>query len=274
MKAKPMDENVGFDGLTHALKQGTADDNTIFGQINANWRQGRTAYGGVTTALAYGAVQKCFDDLPPLRSMVANFIGPVGEAPIFKPRLLRRGRNVVSIYVECFSDDKLVATTTFIFGAGRPSLVSQTLPAPQSSSPGDAEEFFPPEALSVLPQFFSNFDVKLVGGARPLAGDEGYMRVWARHKDVPSRSDNVANFIALADLLPPAAMPLARTFDPISSINWTLNFLVPPTTQDGWFEIETRMSAANEGYSSQIMRNWNSEGILVAEGMQSVAIFF
>ena len=39
------------------------------------------------------------------------------------------------------------------------------------------------------------------------------------------------------------------------------------------WHIETKQTAAKDGYSSQIMRYWNQNGLLVAEGMQFVAIF-
>ena len=40
-----------------------------------------------------------------------------------------------------------------------------------------------------------------------------------------------------------------------------------------WWHVESRLTAARGGYSSQIMRIWNTEGRLVVEGLQSIAIF-
>ena len=69
-------------------------------------------------------------------------------------------------------------------------------------------------------------------------------------------------------------MPLMRTMAPISSMSWLVNVLSPkPETEDGWWQVETRLSAAQSGYSTQVMRIWNVKGDLVIEGMQSVAIF-
>jgi len=62
--------------------------------IPDNWRQGRTAYGGLTAGLSLAAVQREFTDLPPLRSLMINFIGPITDNPVFRPlsarMLLRR----------------------------------------------------------------------------------------------------------------------------------------------------------------------------------------
>ena len=102
---------------------------------------------------------------------------------------------------------------------------------------------------------------------------EGYIRVWSRHKHVESRS-GMPSLLAIVDVLPPAAMPMFQKMGPISSMTWMMNFLVDePQTDDGWWHIETKLTAALNGYSSQVMRFWNTEGTLVAEGMQSVAMF-
>ena len=37
---------------------------------------GRTAFGGITSALLLAAILNDHDDLPPLRTMQINFIGP------------------------------------------------------------------------------------------------------------------------------------------------------------------------------------------------------
>lgn len=57
-------------------------------------------------------------------------------------------------------------------------------------------------------------------------------------------------------------------------MSWIFNLLTDnPQTKDGWWHIESRLTAAGGGYSSQLMRIWNMDGELVVEGMQSIAIF-
>jgi len=208
--------------------------------ITGNWRQGRTCYGGLTAALMLETTQQQFSDLPPLRSAMINFVGPVTEDPIFSSTLLRRGRNVTNIAAEAKIDDQSV---------GRAAI------------------------RKMVPGFFHNFDTRLIAGARPMMGKEGYIRTWSRHLDPRSR-EGVGSLLCLADVLPPAAMPLMRSMAPISSMSWLVNFLSPnPETEDGWWQVETRLSAAKSGYSTQVMRIWNRDGELVIEGLQSVAIF-
>ena len=106
-----------------------------------------------------------------------------------------------------------------------------------------------------------------------MMGTEGYIRTVTRHHDIQSR-DGIISLLCLGDVLPPAALPLLRDMAPVSSMTWMVNVLVDaPQTTDGWWHVETRLSAAAGGYSSQVMRIWNMDGQLVVEGMQSVAIF-
>lgn len=262
---------TGFNTLTEAV---TSNGDGYKSAIPDNWRQGRTAYGGLTAGLSLVAAQRQFPNLPRLRSAVVNFIGPVTEDPVFSSRLLRQGRNVTSIETEAKIETGSVATSTFIFGAARDSELSVQLPAPDAPAPDACELFTPEFARDFVPIFFHNFDTRLIAGARPMSGaKEGYIRTWSRHKDPASR-EGMASLLTLGDVLPPAAMPMLKKMGPVSSVNWMFNVLVDdPQTDDGWWHVETKLTAASGGYSSQVMRYWNTDGVLVAEGMQAVAIF-
>lgn len=61
---------------------------------------------------------------------------------------------------------------------------------------------------------------------------------------------------------------------PISSITWGLTLLGDgPVTRDGWWLIETASNHMEHGFSSETLRLWNSEGVQVMHGLQSVAVF-
>ena len=262
---------TGFNDLAEAVTPKGGGYNSV---IPDNWRQGRTAYGGLTAGLSLVAAQKQFPDLPPLRSAVVNFVGPVTEDPVFSSCLLRQGRNVTSIETEAKIETSTISTSTFIFGAARESELSVQFPAPDAPVPEACEPFTPEAARDFVPIFFHNFDTRLIAGARPMSGaKDGYIRTWSRHKDPASRS-GMASLLTLGDVLPPAALPMLKKMGPVSSVNWMFNVLVDkPTTDDGWWHVETKLTAAGGGYSSQVMRYWNTDGVLVAEGMQAVAIF-
>ena len=263
---------TGFSDIASAMHP---DGEGYAAQIPSHWRQGRTAYGGITAGLAYESARAKFGPLAPLRSMLVNFIGPVGEDAQFVPTLLRQGKNVTSINVDVISSCVIGARVTLVFGHNRDSLLS-VAPLLKTGLPEaeDCENFTPPQIADFVPQFFHNFDTRLISGARPMSGaKEGYIHVWSRHKDERSRA-TLGGLITLGDVLPPAAMPMFTTMGAVSSVSWMLNFLTDdPFTHDEWWRLDSRLVQAQNGYSSQTMNIWNAGGALVAQGQQSVALF-
>jgi len=60
-------------------------------QLPDSWLQGRTAYGGLTAALALAAAQQSGSEgLPPLRSAQVSFIAPVSASDWFLLRSFSR----------------------------------------------------------------------------------------------------------------------------------------------------------------------------------------
>lgn len=260
--------------LTAALAELREDDGVYSAPVPKNWAQGRTAYGGYSATLLLAAVRRAFPDLPPLRSTMVNFTGPISEPPQITVQMLRQGRSISTLRAVATTGSKTAATAIFSFGVAQDSHVSAACPAPEAGAPEDTESFFP-ENMPKLPiGFFNNFEVRLIDGHRPfMGGDRGYMRVWARHRDTGVHG-SPEGLLSIADVLPPAAFSLCTKMGPNSSVNWICNVLREDlTTKDGWWMIESNLSAGHDGYSSQVMRMWNSEGELVVDGMQSVVIF-
>ena len=245
------------------------------GTLPDNWMQGRTTYGGLTASIMLEAANRAITDLPPLRSAMINFIGPMSFAPDISVAVLRQGRNVTSVEAKCFCYEQAVATAAFSFGNQiQQAQISQSLPAPDAPPPAGCEAYIPEFAAKFAPAFTRNFETRLIAGNRPItAADNGYIRCWSRHRDKASQT-GMASLLCIADILPPGIFPMLRQFGPNSSMNWLCNFLVEtPQTEDGWWHLETSMSAANHGYSSQSMRVWNSEGRMVIDGMQACLTF-
>ncbi|MCV6598148.1 MAG: thioesterase family protein [Mangrovicoccus sp.] len=241
--------------------------------VPAGWKQGRTAFGGFTGALLLAAAQTKHADLPPLRSALINFTAPITEPPIIGTELLRQGRNVTTVQARAEIAGKPAALATFAFGHPQDSEITLDLPAPTSPAPEDTPAL-PVTATLPVAAFFANFDFRPVEGGLPFSGAErGYLRAWVRHND-PAMYDSLPGLIAIADILPPAVFPMLRTPGPNSSMNWICNILAEtPRTRDGWWLVESEISAGANGYSSQVMRIWNTDGELVVDGMQSVVIF-
>ena len=62
--------------------------------IPPDWHQGRTAYGGLSAALALESASRVGGEMPPLRSCQVGFVGPLYGPVDVRARVLRRGRVV------------------------------------------------------------------------------------------------------------------------------------------------------------------------------------
>ena len=246
--------------------------------IPADWMQGRTTYGGLTAALSLAGLEARQPELPPLRSALVNFIGPAGGSVSVAGDILRRGGSAVFANADLFATleegagPRLAARSVFTFGAARKSAFDLDFIAPPDvPGPDGSESFVPGEGVG--PAFARHFEVKLARGGRPVSGSSEHDHfLWVRFRE-PTPVD-MASMLALADMPPPAMLPMFKEFAPVSSITWMVNLLVDaPSTTDGWWLLESRADHAREGYSSQDLFIWNRELVPVATGRQSVAIF-
>jgi acyl-CoA thioesterase len=254
--------------IADILAAGTPVEGGFRTTIPADWLQGRTSYGGLSSALALHAAQGIEPDLPPLRSAQIAFIGPLsGEVSVTATKL-RRGRNAAFIQADIFSDAGLGYRATFVFMSDQPSRIEldgrlqsdRRAPAPDATVYTGPDEFFTGN--------FNFLDLK-----EEATGEAEWLR-WARLRACEGL-DPMVHVLAVADALPPAAFKLlGKQPAPISSLTWIVNLLNPaPATTDGWWLLSAQSDYARNGCSSQAMTIWNADGQPIAQGMQSVAIF-
>ncbi len=242
------------------------------GRVPADWLQGRTFYGGLSAALCLEGALKAYPGLPPLRSAEIAFIGPAEGEVTVTAQVLRQGKSVTFVNADLSGESGLAARAIFAFGQARASIFNRHFtPAPDLPGPEEAGRFFPPGSEG--PSFARNFDVRLAKGGVPMSSSTQHDHfLWVRHRD--PRATSIAALLALADMPPPAMMPMFPAFARISTMTWGLNFMTDrPETDDGWWLLESRAENAAEGYSSQDMFVWNRRGEPVIAGRQSVAIF-
>ncbi len=245
----------------------------VSAHIPANWMQGRTTYGGLSAALCLRAVQLNFDDLPPLRSALITFVGPVGGTVTMQCKVLRQGKSVSNIQVDMLNEQGHATQAIFCFGAQRESRFDQVYnSAPSLPSPEASADFF--IDINQAPVFARNFDTKLAKGGHPISGSSEHEHfIWVRHHD--QQANDITALIGIADMPPPAVLPMFKKFAPISSMTWMLNFTnTNVNTENGWWLMRTAAEHARHGYSSQDMQVWNRQGELVITGRQSVAVFY
>lgn len=238
------------------------------GEIPDSWLQGRTSYGGFSSALALHAAQQSDADLPPLRSAQVAFIGPLSGAVTIRAERLRRGRNAAWVQADVVSEAGLGLRAVFVFMGAIDSAVDHQVGAPPPfSAPGPDTKTYG-SANAVAP-FIQNFELV---DERIDTGPAEWLR-WLRLRE-RDRLDPMVELIAIADCLPPAALKLLGKPAPMSSMTWQLNVLGPqPSTTDGWWQVRANSDYARAGSSSQFMHIWNHAGEPVAEQIQSVAMF-
>lgn len=231
--------------------------------IGDEWLQGRTAYGGVSAAIALTAAKAAYPNLPPLRSAQIAFVGPLAGEVVATPVLLRRGKNSAFIGVDVVGVDGVGLRALFLFMAERASAIAyRSLPPLDFALDEDA--ILDPDAMPT--GFLRKFDVT------PWQSADGTIRAWRRLKAAEDLDAEV-ELVCIADALAPAAMSLIKGWGPISTTTWQLNLIAPPKTRDGWWLLEAATLDARAGHSSQTMTIWNRYGGAVATATQSVAIF-
>ncbi len=235
--------------------------------IPDNWLQGRTAYGGLSSALALHVAMASDTDLPPLRSAQVAFVGPLSGAVTITAQRLRRGRNAAFIQADVTSDAGLGLRATFVFMRDQESRVDHAVGVmPDFAAPAtDAQGY----SHSVV-AFAQNFE--FLDRRDDTLGPAEWLR-WVRLKDRDGVNPTVA-LMAVADCLPPAALKLMGGPAPVSSLTWQINLLTPaPTTTGGWWLLRADSGYARAGSSAQDMAIWNTDGVPIAQQVQSVALF-
>lgn len=239
------------------------------GEIPDSWLQGRTGYGGLSAAIALHCAMQSDEDLPPLRSAQVSFIGPLAGPILVTAHRLRRGKNAAFIQADIESEAGLGLRCTFVFMRAIDSEVDYaTTTLPDFPQPGPDEKTFKGNPHVAFTQNFEFLDRRDGPNLKPAE--------WLRWTRLNERDglDPMVELMAVGDCLPPAALRLLGRNVPMSSMTWILNVLGPtPATDDGWWLLRSNADYAKAGSSSQQMGIWNAKGEMVAEQMQSVAIF-
>lgn len=244
-------------------------------EVPESWKQGRTTYGGISSALCLMSAEAQLSEPRPLRSALINFVGPSGGSVEVTSELLRSGRTATAVRSRLTSEAGIGAETVFTFADGRDSALSLSgLPLPDDAPPPPKDAkggSFP----SGAPQFTQNFELYFAGGTLPFTGSSGHgpLRFWTRFTE-PSAWGGITALLCLADALPPAITTHLKTFAPLSSMTWMVDFLTEDlSTDDGWYLLESTPEHAEDGYSAQSMSIWSTDGRCLARGRQMVTVF-
>lgn len=235
-------------------------------QIPEGWRQGRTAYGGLTAALAYEAAREAVEDTLSLASAQLSFIGPVTDDLRVQASLLRRGKSSAFVEIRATSGGSLALTGVFLFMTGRSSsLRLEADHAPTAPTPREAA----PAMRGAGPAYWERLEFRHALSAQ----DRGPARLlrWVRLRE-PQGVAPITELFLIGDALPPAVTAVCKSPVVASSATWNLQFHTQaPRSQDGWWLLESLAESARGGVSSQRMRVWGHDGEAILSGSQTVA---
>lgn len=238
--------------------------------IPADWLQGRTAYGGLTSAISLAVAQQADVALPPLRSAQLAMIAPLSGRIEARARVLRKGRNATWIASELVGENGIGFTASFVFMRRIESVLAiEGYSAPADVVPVDMAKAVP---TARSPAFLRNhFDVRFALPKSALGRAD--LCWWVRACEREGL-DPAVECLLCGDALPTAVLPLLSGNAPISSMHWHVNMLDPaPAAGDGWWLLRSTSEFARNGGASEHILQWSRTGVPVAAGIQSVAVF-
>ena len=253
---------------TALISNARQEDGSFSCDVPDAWLQGRTAYGGLTTAMAYNAARSVAQKLPPLRSAQIAFAGPVAGRMHASATVLRRGKSSAFVETRVASGGGLASLATFLFMTDRPSALRLDAPAaPAAPSPEEAE----PAMRGKGPAFSRQLEYR---HALPIGDqDKPQLLRWVRLREREG-IDPVTELLLVGDALPPGVAPVLQGPFMASTANWTVHLHGSDiVAHDGWWLVQTRAESAVGGISSQLMAVWNRAGDAVLSGSQTVTFF-
>lgn len=244
--------------------------------VPEGWGQGRATFGGLVAAILIRHMQvQLGEDAAPLRSFSLSFVAPMVPGPLaLEATILRSGKSVTQVQVRGCQDGQVVAM--MLASLGRPRASALDVPAPR------APRWKTPEACTqvpyvegMMPGFLRYFDLFYAGGGMPYSSAaipdfQGYMRFRE-----PSRFQDAATLACLVDTWPPSVIPMLNKPAPMSSLTWTMEFLVDPADLprvDCW-QYDVVTDAFADGYGQNRSRIWDDSGRPVAFSRQTIAVF-
>lgn len=244
--------------------------------IDNSWTQGRTVYGGMSSALLLAAISRQVSNGMQVKNINVNFVGPLAanEPVTFTVQELRTGKNVSQWLAFAQQNGQTCTMLQACFVKDRASKISINN-APSHAYPAPQKAQFIPQIPKVIPKFLQHFDLCIQAGGFPYTGAKtDYYQGWYRHKKLTGTMDAIG-FIGMLDALPPTVYQMLRLPKPGSTINWNVEFIHPFPTLDyaDWIAFDDQTVHAENSYSATESKLWTADGQLIALSRQTIAVF-
>ena len=242
--------------------------------IGEDWSQGRATFGGLVSALGNEAMRRLVPADRELRGLETTFVGPAlaGEVRI-DAEVLRIGKAVTIASARMWSDGKIAATLTGVYGSTRATALSITPAVAAGVRPAlGLPERSPAEMGG--PSFARHFDYRWAEGSLPYTGSSlRTSKTYVRHKEPAPLTES--HVVALIDGIPSVVLQLMTTPAPSSSLTWTLQFLRHDYSfsPEAWWRLDAEINSAGSGYSCESCVLLDPSGAPAAVARQMVAVF-
>jgi len=242
--------------------------------IGEDWSQGRATFGGMLAALGNEAMRRLVPADRELRGLETIFVGPAPAGEVgLDAEVLRVGKAVTIARARLWSDGKVAAALTGIYGAARATALAMT---PTLATGVRPALDFPERTGAEMggPSFVRHFGYRWAEGARPFGGSNlRTSKIYVRHKDPAPLSES--HVVALIDCIPSVILQLMNAPAPSSSLTWTVQVLrhdcsFHPTA---WWRIDAEVNSAADGYSCESCLLIDPSGAPAALARQMVAVF-
>lgn len=248
-------------------------------EVPDGWQQGRGAWGGLVSAGVGRAIELAEpESTRTLRTLSVHMPGPLGVGPALvsvEPLRIGSGMSTWTIVVTDLATGEPYAHAVGITGAARvPALACDMLTwgtAQPPELPPWEELPILPSSTPGLPRFMQFLELRVAEGL-PLAGGVARCAGYARLTD--QGTWDAAQLMGMVDAWFPTALLAVDRLRPMATVTYAAHLLVDPATipAEEPLAFESTMSAAHEGFTSEIRRLWTLDGRLAVENHQSIVI--
>ena len=247
---------------------GTGD--TWRAELPAGFMQGRSVYGGLTTALAVALAHRFIADRP-LRNVAVQFLRPSEPGAVDgRCEVLREGRYTTFARVTLSRGGADFLVVSLVFALARDATEVPARTVVLEGSPADVPAI--PYIEGMTPQFLQNFDVRWTIGGFPYTGaEEAVIGGWIRARAAPCGEPE--GVLAMLDAWPCPSLSMVQGVVMASSVSWSAHLVRPVAPTPDWFHFRYETIVGIDGMHTATGELRTANGELVAWTEQLMAVF-
>jgi len=247
-------------------------------EIQTDWGQGRTTFGGISAALSLARIQR-LSSIPTLRSLAVNFCGPLLTATPFSlsEQVIRQGNSVSHIQGDVIQDEQVCSRISACFGIARNSDIQVDAPSADLPEPGSGQAL--PFIKGLTPDFTQHIDFRYCEGGMPYTNSpNNHLKGWMRFRDSEGLMTD-PHLVALTDAWPPTLLQKMKSFGPCATVSWNMEIIRSPAASaeplpaNSWLWYEAEIRQAHDGYGHTEARVCAPDGTLLALSRQLVVVY-